>query len=330
MLTLRAAFSQNPRLVPLLEGAVQPEGIELSFELGGPGAMFHHHLKDDDFDVFEFSLSDYMVARDRAPRDRWDWTAIPIFLSRAFLLLNAQVCSDSDVAGPADLRGRRFGLPDFTMTAGLWLRAMIKELHGIGPDEIHWYNGRSAATSHGVLLGVNKDPLPGISLTWLERDGLLPGMLEGGELDAAYWDSPESGGRRQPGDSSKVRPLFEDGGRSFIEGFFRKTGFTPANHTVVVQRKLVEKEPWVAPALFEAFERSKQEAYRQARARQSAYLLFPGEDFDRQADVYGPDPYPSGLTANRRMLQMAAQQSFEEGLTRRPASVDDLFWETVR
>jgi len=32
-----------------------------------------------------------------------------------------------------DQRGKRFGIPDFTMTAGLWLRAILREVHGIQP-----------------------------------------------------------------------------------------------------------------------------------------------------------------------------------------------------
>jgi 4,5-dihydroxyphthalate decarboxylase len=212
------------------------------------------------------------------------------------------------------------------MTAGLWMRAMLKELYGIGAQEMEWFNGRSPASSHAAQVGLDKEPPAGISLTFMQEDGLLGGMLERGEIDAAFLDSYAE----KPADAESTRPLFEDGGRSFVQSFFRKTAFTPANHTVVMQRKLVEKEPWVALSLYEGFERSKQEAYRRARAAQSAYLYFPGEEFDRQAEVYGPDPYPSGVQANRRMLQMAAQESFEEGLTRHPAEIDQLFWETVR
>ena len=97
-----------------------------------------------------------------------------------------------------------------------------------------------------------------------------------------------------------------------------------------MQRRILEREPWVAMALYEAFERSKREAYRRAREAQAAYLLFPGDDFDQQAAVFGDDPYPSGLAANRRMLAMAGQESFEEGLIKQPPDVDSLFWDTVR
>ena len=323
MLKLRGAFSQNPRLAPLVDGTVRPEGIEIEWEMGPPGPMFHRHLKDNEFDVFEFSLSDYMIVQDRPHLRERGWTALPIFLSRAFLALNSYVNVHSGVESLADLKGKSFGIPDFTMTAGLWMRAMITELYGVHARDIAWYNGRPYEKSHGILMGLDKDP-PGVSLTWLERGEQINEMLHAGGIAAAYGDSLDVPITEGP----NIARAFGDGGKGFVEDFYRKTGFTPVNHTVVVQQRIVEQEPWAAMALFDAFERSKQEAYR--RNPERAYLLFPGTDRDRQAATFGPDPYPSGLTTNRAMLKMAAQQSFEEGMTHRPADVDGLFWESVR
>jgi 4,5-dihydroxyphthalate decarboxylase len=323
VLKLRGAFSQNPRLAPLLDGTVKLDGIEIEWELGTPGPMFHRHLKDNEFDVFEFSLSDYMIVHDRPHLRERGWTAIPIFLSRAFLALNSYVNVHSGVETLADLKGKSFGIPDFTMTAGLWMRAMIDELYGVRAQDVAWYNGRPFETSHGVLMGLDKDP-PRVQITWLDRGALVNEKLHSGEIAAAYGDASDV----QITEDQDVARLFHDGGKSFVEDFYRKTGFTPVNHTVVVQQRILEREPWAAMALYDAFERSKQEAYR--RDPQRAYMLFAGTDRDAQAATFGPDPYPSGLTANRAMLQMAAKQSFEEGLTHNPAEIDNLFWESVR
>jgi 4,5-dihydroxyphthalate decarboxylase len=323
LLKLRGAFSQNPRLQPLLESSVKPEGIEIEWELGSPGPMFHHHLKENDFDVFEFSISDYMIVQDRPQLRERGWTALPIFYSRAFLALNSFVNTHSGVETMADLRGKSFGIPDFTMTAGLWMRAMIKELYGFGPEEVTWYNGRTHADSHGVLMGIDRDA-PGVTIKWMERGTDISEKLDTGEIAAAYGDQVtvplHEGGN--------IRKMFDDRGRSWIEEFFAKTGFTPVNHTVVLQRRIAEQEPWVPEALFDAFERSKQEAYR--RSPKDAYLLFPDLDPDQQASTFGRDPFPSGLADNRRMLQMAAQESLDEGLTHQLANVDELFWESLR
>lgn len=327
MVTLRVGFSPNPRLAPLLDGEVRVEGVDLQFEFGSPGVMFHRHLQDDAFDVFEFSLSDYLITQERATGDKWNWTGLPIFLSKAFPFIGTQVHPDSGIDDPKDLAGKRFGVPDFTMTAALWLRAMLKELYGIAAHDLEWFNGRTPATSHAALLGIDKEPPPGIEIHFLKREDQLAAMLQAGEIDAG-WGS--SGQMLQSDEPSGLHPLFVDGGRRFIGQFFAKTHFVPANHLVAIQRRLVDKEPWLPEALFEAFEQSKQEAYRRARSAQDTYLLFPGDDFDRQAEMFGPDPFPSGLRANRRMVAMAANQSWEEGLTTHPAKPDDLFAETVR
>lgn len=323
MLKLRAAFSQNPRIEPLLDGTVKPAGIELEFELGVPGAMFERHLRDDAFEVFEFSISDYLIIRQRPDSGKWSWTAIPIFLRpREFLALDTYVHVDSGIESFADLRGKRFGVPDFNMTAALWMRAMVRHLYGIQAHDVSWYVGRSLEHSHGALLGIDREPPPGLSLTWLNEDGGLNRLLHAGEIDAAYGTTEEP-----LFEGPELRQLLPDRGLGWMEEFHRSTGFTPLNHTVALQRRLVEREPWVAGALYEAFEASKQDAYRRDPR---AALLFPDHDPGRQRSVFGDDPYRSGLGANRSMLQMAAEQSHAEGLTPAVADVDELFWESVR
>jgi 4,5-dihydroxyphthalate decarboxylase len=328
MLKLRGAFSPNARLAPLLDGTVKVKDVEIDWEMGSPGPMFHRHLKDNAFDVFEFSISDYMITQDRPRPNDWEWTALPIFLSRAFLALNTRVHVNSGITSFRDLKGKSYGMPDFIMTAALWLRAMIKELYGIHPQDVAWYNGRPRGMSHGVQLGLDHDPPPSIKITWLQDRTELGRMLNAGEIAAGYGDSTGGDGVPVP-DSPNLKRLFEhDGGRAFIEEFYRKTGFTPVNHTVVVQRRLVEQNPWLPEALYDALERSKQEAYRRDRDR--AYLLFLNTNAGRQAEIFGADPYPSGVATNRRMLTMAAQQSFEEGLIGRVPNVEELFAESLR
>ena len=151
MVKLRAAHSNNPRLEPLRDGTVKATGIEFEWETLGPQQLFHHQLTQNDFDVFEFSISSYMMTRDRDPdHSRWDWVGVPVFLSRAFLALNTYVNTHSGMESFADLKGKRFGIPDFQMTAGLWLRAMVADLYGIRPQDVTWFVGRGPDQSHGA------------------------------------------------------------------------------------------------------------------------------------------------------------------------------------
>ncbi len=323
MVRLRAAHSNNPRLQPLLDGTVKPTGIELDFTMIPPQQLFHHQLTENDFDVFEFSISSYMITKDRPNgQDKWDWLGIPIFLSRAFLALSTYVNVDSPVQSFADIKGRKFGVPDFNMTAALWMRAMIEDLYDVRPKDVTWYVGRGAGMSHGIALGIDQDPPKDVPINWVGAPGKLAEMLINGEIDGTFATEADEVTK-----SPKARPLFTDGGRQFVADFVKKDGFTPVNHTLAVQRRVVEENPWVPEALFEAFEKSKQEAYKRDR---STGMLFKGDDYEAQAALFGADPYPSGLKANRAMLQRGMKQSLSEELIRKPLDVDTLWCESLR
>ena len=324
MLTLKGAFSTNPRSAPLVDGGVQVKGADIRWEttFKNPGDLFAAQLRDDAFDVFEFSISDYVNVRSR-PSARWQWTAIPIFLSRALLQLNTWVNVRSGIEGAGDMKGKRLAVADYTQTAFVWFRTMIDRLYGIQSRDIAWFNGRVGKESHSVLLGLKDDPPPGVSVTFLSREDEANEMLQSGELDAANAVNIPIDTK-----SPNVRPLFPDGGRGFMEEFYRIVGFTPVNHLVGIQQRVAEENPWLPEALFDAFEGSKQRAYRRDP---SARLIFRRKAEPARDDaVFGPDPYMSGLAKNRAMLSMTVEQLLKDGLIRDRVAVDELFWESVR
>jgi 4,5-dihydroxyphthalate decarboxylase len=99
---------------------------------------------------------------------------------------------------------------------------------------------------------------------------------------------------------------------------------------VIVKNKVLEKEPWVAMELFKAFQKSKEVAYERARQHGAGYLLFLGDDIRRQTEVFGEDPFPLGLKANRKMLEMLFRSSAEQGLTTGLSRVDELIHTSLR
>jgi len=342
MLTLTVAFSRNPRMDPLIEGAVKAQGVDLQFILCHPGDLFFRNLKYDEFDATEMSISEYVMTRERRDGSKWDWSGLPVFLTKAFWWLQLYVNNEAGIRDLSDLRGKRVGIPDYPSTAALWMRIFLKDLYGIHPQEITWYNGRTRERSHAGILELDRTPPAGVKLNWLGAEQTLAGMLAEGELDAAFGIA--AGGHidlyglstldRFQGtpieQNPKIRPLFPDSGRQIILDYYRKTGVLPSNHTVVVQNRVLEKHPWVARELFTAFQKSKELAYKRSKEMTRAYLLFAGEDFQKQAELFGEDPYPLGLSANRRMLEILTRGSFEQGLTKRQANVDDLFYHTTR
>jgi 4,5-dihydroxyphthalate decarboxylase len=307
-LRLRAAFSANPRVAPLMEGAVRIPGLQLDWDTGSAGDLHERHLRDSAHDVFEFSISNYLVTRERLD-DLWDWVMIPVYASKATLGINTLVNVDAGISEGRDLRGCRFGIPDYTMTAGLWFRAQLKELWDIDPGDITWVVGRQGEQSHGAQMGFEQRPPTGVRLEWSDPASVNR-MLQEGELAAAF------PAEDVPIDTStgRVARLFPDRGREFFAQYAASAGFLPVNHVVLVQRRLVEAEPWIAEALLEAFEVSKQEAYRRDR-RARGVFRDANDDVDAQVAVFGEDPFPYGVTANLDMLRVASRQSHLDGLT---------------
>jgi 4,5-dihydroxyphthalate decarboxylase len=322
---LKIAFSRNLRVEPLIDGTVPIDGVEPEWMSGNsPGELHLHHLTHDDCDVFEFSLSNYLILCGKALPPRQQWIGIPIFLSKTLHLAGLYARADAGITSLSDLRGKRVAVPDYHMTAAIWIRIILRELYGVLPQEIRWFNGRTAGESHGEGATATLDP--SISLTRLEEAGATSAMLQRGELDVSL-----SGTGFGVNASESVRLLLgESGARQVLAELYASKGVTPANHVLLIQRRLVEDDPALPMRLYAAFEQSKREAYRRARRAAGGYLLFPGDDFARQQEAFGEDPFPCGLGANQAMLTMLLDEEMREGLVPRPLDVDGLFAESTR
>jgi 4,5-dihydroxyphthalate decarboxylase len=311
----------------LLDGTVKPERLTLEFAVESAPVLFYRNLHNDDFDVSEMSLSETLIARDRRDRwgnSRWNWIGIPLYLSRADFWLEAQCHTGSGINTMADLRGKRVAVPDYDMTAALWWRALLKDLHGIEASDIEWFNMRGRGLSHGIELGLSEDPPRGVRLHWMRRQEDAAGMLDRGELDAGFgvYDAGV-----EPGPN--VRPILADGGKGLIAEYFRRTRAFQPNHHYVIQERIAREHPWVPMALYDAFEKAKHVAYERMGRRSRAYLYFES-DPEEQAAIFGLDPYPSGLAAMRHSLRRLEQASYEQGLIRNRIDIDSLYHESTR
>lgn len=340
MIKLKFVSALNPRLTPLLDGTVKPENIELEFLLSPPSELFYHNLSHDDFDVSEMSMSECLIVKERNEPGKWKWSGLPVFLSKAFMWFSLSVNTASGIQTGEDFKGKRVAIPDYPMTAALWMRIMFKELFGVRPQDVRWYVGRGKK-SHGALLGLDRRRLPGISLEWLNDDQTMDVMLDKGELDAAFGMVPRSDHEKPPFEkvdryggtpmegNPRIRKFFSDGGRQIVTDYYKKTGLLASNHIIVVQQRILDEHPWIAMELFKALQKAKEVAYQRARAMQGTYLLFEGEDYRKQAELFGPDPYPLGIRQNQKMLEVLFRGSHEEGLTEKQARIEDIFHQST-
>ena len=340
-LRLTMAFSDNLRVQPLKDGTVKPQNIDLECITLDPSALFQRNLLYDEFDVSEMSISETLLAIERRDGSKWDWSALPVFLSRGHVWPTLYVNAAAGITSLADLKGKRIGVPDYDMTAALWFRITLKDLYGIEAKDNVWYNGRTKELSHGGALGLDKAGPVGVTHHCLTVDQTLDVMLDRGDIDACT--AIRQGDRVTAGDTTvidryggtpingnpRLRKLLEDSGRGVVYEYYRKTGFFHANHNVIVQNRILKDHPWVALELFNAFRRSKEVAYERARRSQSAYLYFPGKDFQEQAAVLGEDPYPIGIRAMGKNVERAIQGSLEQGLLTKPLRLEDVYCQTT-
>ena len=322
-LKLKFGHSLNPRLQPLIDGAIKVEGAEFEWEFDHPGALFHRQLVENCCDVFEFSIADYFVVSTRPEWAHLGWQALPVFMSKPLgLIVNFHANEKSGVRRFADLRGKKLGVPDYGMTAAVWLRVWLRVLYDIQATEITWYNGRPASKRHGRVLGIDRDPTPGLKLINLERDGELNELIQRGDVDVALADSASVVIEETPNVRIFSTPALV---QQTIAELYAARQVTPVNHTLAVKRSVLEQDPSFAKRLFDACAASKEEAYRRAREAANGYLLFPELAFAEQAKLVGEDPYPFGLKAGRPILEHIAEQLRIDGLIQGQPDLDKLW-----
>jgi 4,5-dihydroxyphthalate decarboxylase len=319
MPTLKVAFHVNPRIRPLVDGAVRIDGYDCDWTVGHASELHARHLNENAFDVFEFSISNLFITRDKPERSHLRWLAIPMFLLKADPFLAVFAHRDAGVRTFADLKGKTFGMPDYQMTAALWMRIVLREMYGITPQDMAWVNGRTPSQTHGQ--GVAENLAPGIELRRLPEGQKLNDLLQRGEVQAAFGD----GAACSVGAGPNVDEVPPEVGWHLFADYRAKTGTTPVNHVLLVQEHMVKADPDLPMKLYDAFERSKLEAYRRAREEAAGLLLFPDQAFRQNAAAYGDDPYPAGFKANRRMLESVVDQLVSEQLISKRPAVESIF-----
>jgi 4,5-dihydroxyphthalate decarboxylase len=320
-LELSIALSDNERTRPLIEGRVVPQGIKLVPTVVHPSEMFWRQLRFAEFDVSEMSMSSLLIATSRGDRR---WSAIPVFTMRRFFHTSIIVRRDSGIAAPADLRGKRIGVPEYQQTWAIWSRGVLQHEFGVHAREIEWFMERNPDRSHGGATGFAAPE--GVRVNQIPPTTDIGEMLIRGELDGTlhYLAGNNLVDRSTADVSAVTRHLFAD---PAAEGrrFYAKTGLFPINHTVVVRRSLLERHPWIALNLYSAFAAAKAEIARYGRSYLQWYLDAGLLDGAVAGTLTEHDPLAYGFKAARPVLETIAQYVHEQGLSARRVALDEAF-----
>ncbi|HXG52319.1 MAG TPA: ABC transporter substrate-binding protein [candidate division Zixibacteria bacterium] len=314
---LTLACEDYDRTRPLREGAVKPEGIDLNYLVMPVEEIFWRMMKYEEFDASELSLGALLIA---AGRGRRPFVAIPVFPSRTFRHRCIFVNAERGITRPEDLRGKRVGVPEYSMTAAVWLRGLLQHEYGVAPEEIFWVQ---AGEEHpGRKDRVDFELPPRIRIESIP-DRTLNDMIETGEIDAMM--SPRMPSCFVAG-SPKVRRLFPDYKRAEMD-YYRRTGLFPLMHVVVVRRAVYEAFPWVAQALYKAFCEAKDRCMRELYDTNVLRVSLPwtAAEYEEIRDLMGEDYWPYGLEPNRRNLETLNGYLHEQGLVAAPLVLDELF-----
>ena len=310
---IRFACLPNNRTEALRSGQMQPEGFALdTVTFDTPREMFDRVVENGEFAAAELSMAEFVGMASRGDRR---FVAIPVFPTRLFRHGHIFVNRHAGIEGPKDLEGRRIGVPLYTQTAAVWLRGHLQHQYGVDLDTIHWVQG--ALEKPGVH-GTEKhiDLVRKIDITVNVSGRSLMDLLVAGRIDAVL-------GARPPRPHIDVRRLFPNF-RQVERDFYQKTHIFPILHLVVIRREVHEAHPALARALYDAFVAAKDWALREAPA-QRGMLPWAMDDLIELDDVFGPDPWPYGVEANRITLDALVQYMAEQGLIAEALPIESLF-----
>lgn len=322
-LQLSIGMANNPRTRAIFEGKVKADGIDLIPTAIHASELFWRQLRFGDFDVSEMSVSGLMMAV--AGGDK-RWVGIPIFTTRRMFQVGTLVRKDSGINKPSDLKGRKLGVPEYQQTAALWTRGFLQHEYDVHPRDIEFWMERNDDRSQGAAVGFK--PPPDVRLNYIPNDTNMGQMLLDGKLDGAlrYLAGTDNLVDRSTVDLYKhpdFKTLFPDPHAEGVR-FYKKTGIYPINHGMVVKREIAEKHPWVILNLFKAFQKANEIAEK-ARKEAVEYHLETGVLPPEMRKALATPLIQHGIAANRKVLETAAQWSFEQGLTPRLIKLEEMF-----
>jgi 4,5-dihydroxyphthalate decarboxylase len=317
-LPISLACCAYDRTTAIFDGRAPIEGCDVYATPMHPEEAFHRAFKYQEFDVTELSFSSYMLttARGESP-----YIGIPAFVSRLFRHSSIYIRTDRGISSPEDLKGKLVGVPEYQMTAALWVRGILEDEYGVRPSDIRWRNG---GLEEGGREERARIELPDeIELESLPTDQTLAQWLAEGKLDALV-------SARAPScflqGAPNVGRLFPDY-PSVEAAYYEKTGMFPIMHLIGIRRSIYEKHPWIAVNVYDAFLRAKALAYAELAeiGHLQATLPWPVAAFDQARRVMGADYWRYGAHENAKEIEAMTRYSHDQGLSVRRLGAEDLF-----
>jgi len=316
------ACGNYDRTQAIRDGRVKVEGCDVNYLPLYPEEIFHRLFKFAEFDVSEMSFSSYIrtVAAGTSA-----YIGIPAFVSRIFRHSGIYIRKGAGIDKPEDLRGKRVGLPEYQITAVVWMRGMMQHEYGVKPSDIAWRSGGQEEAGREERTPLK--PIPGLDLKAIPHDKTLVGMLRDGELDALFTArAPSSFANGEP----HIGLLFPNT-RAAEQAYYKKTGLFPIMHLIGIRKSLCEKYPWLATSVYKAFCEAKAIAMTNLRDVNALMVTLPWlvAETNETASIMGQDFWKYGIAENMKEIEALTGYIHEQGLADRKVKVEELFHPSV-
>jgi 4,5-dihydroxyphthalate decarboxylase len=314
-LALSLACCDYDRCRALFDGRVTIEGCDVYLAALEPEECFHRAFKHQEFDITELSMSR------TTGRGTNEYIGVPAFVSRLFRHSGIYIRTDRGIERPEDLAGKTIGVPEYQISANVWIRGLLSDEYGVKVTDVHWRSGGIEQPGRS-----ERTPLqlpPEIDLQPIGADQTLSKMLEAGEIDGMIGARPPSCFLRG---APNVARLFSDV-RATEESYFERTKIFPIMHLIGIRKRLAEQHPWLAVSVLKAFLEAKRLAMEELSQIGHLYVTLPWvvSERSRVIELMGDDYWSYGVDANRHVLEVFLRYHHEQGLSKQLLGPEDLF-----
>jgi 4,5-dihydroxyphthalate decarboxylase len=287
----------------LKQGIVSAEGFTLEFEeVPILVHAFRRMVRSLEFDVCEMALTTYLCAREHGVR----FTAIPVFLVRAFHHGAIRCHADSGITNPAELQGKCVGVNrGYTVTTGVWARSVMQDEYGVDLSRVTWV---LSGDEHVEAYRPPENVVP------MPEGESMEALLANGDLSAAIGLKTEN---------PDIKPLIPDALEAGLNAF-RSRGHYPINHLIVIRNDVLEAHPDVAVSLFNAF-RDSRDIYLERLKNDEIENPDAADSVHKRILELGADPLPYGIEPNRRVLEELVEHATTQRILRKPVDIESVF-----
>lgn len=324
-LNIKVAGYDFKRFAALFDGRVKIEGCNATFQKMGIGDMNTDVFSGPQtYDVTEIGLHPFMLAY--ANDNFRDYTLLPIFPLRLFRHKSIFIATDSGIKTPKDLKGKTIATPGYSSTSLTWIRGILQDEYGITPQDVKWItSAKDSSAKEAGKVSKNEQMIPkGLDIQRGSKGKDESELILSGEADALFHAAePKAYTQGNP----KISRLFSDS-RTEEQAYYKKTGIFPIMHAVAIKTSLLKEHPWLAKAVFDAYSESKAMAYGYMTKLGWADDMLPwyGQEYQATKALMGSNFYSYGLDkANRKTLRTLFRYSYEQGLSSRELTIDELF-----